>query len=187
MNLPQLRHQLAQGAKWLASTVVLLSLAACEQDTSDLTAYINEVKARPPAPIEPIPEMKPYVRFIYPGHEVDPFDAKILAPDKSPEAANAITPDMNRPREFLEGFPLDSLRMVGTVYQNNSLWALIRIPDGAVHRVKEGNYMGKNYGKVTKVEDMRVTLQELVENGFGGYKEQENAIALADKPADAKK
>jgi type IV pilus assembly protein PilP len=70
--------------------------------------------------------------------------------------------------------------MVGTVYQGKDLWALIRIPDGAVHRVRAGNYLGKNHGKVIKVEEMRVTLQELVENGFGGYKEQENAIALSD-------
>ena len=89
-------------------------------------------------------------------------------------------PDANRVPEFLEGFPLDSLRMVGTVYQGKDLWALIRIPDGAVHRVRAGNYLGKNHGKVTKVEEMRVALQELVENGFGGYKEQENAIALTD-------
>ena len=166
--------------KFLAGIGLLLSLSGCNDDTSDLSSYMTEVKARVPAPIEPIPEMKPYVRFIYPGHDISPFDSKILAPDKGPQPTGVVMPDANRVPEFLEGFPLDSLRMVGTVNQGKDMWALIRIPDGAVHRVRAGNYLGKNHGKVTKVEEMRVALQELVENGFGGYKEQENAIALTD-------
>jgi type IV pilus assembly protein PilP len=174
-------------AKLLVGFGVLLSLTACDKDTSDLETYISTVKARPASPIEPIPEMKPYVRFIYPGHEVDPFDSKILAPDKVQNQAGGIVPDPNRVHEFLEGFPLDSMRMVGTVYQGKELWALIRIPDGAVNRVRVGNYLGKNNGKVTKVEETQVTLRELVENGFGGYKEQDNTIALSDNDAKAGK
>ena len=161
-------------------------MSACNKDTTDLDDYINTVKARAPAPIEPIPEIKPYVRFVYPGHDVDPFDSKILAPDANAEVGTTITPDPNRAPEFLEGFPLDSLRMVGTVNQNKELWALLRAPDGAVHRVKIGNYIGKNYGKITKVEETRISLMEIIENGFGGYKERENAIPLSD-PAQEKK
>ena len=163
-----------------------LLLSACNQDLSDLESYINTVKGRPSAPIEPIPDIKPYVRFVYPGHEVDPFDSKILAPDVNAEVGTTITPDPNHAPEFLESFPLDSLRMVGTLNQNKELWALLRAPDGAVHRVKAGNYLGKNYGKITKVEETRVTLMEIIENGFGGYKERENMIALSD-PAQEKK
>ncbi len=172
--------------RFSALFALAVGLGACNDDMSELDAYITEVKARAPAPIEPIPEVKPYVRFIYPGNEADPFDSKILAPDKAPSNAGGVKPDLNRVHEFLEGFPLDSLRMVGTVYQGKELWALVRIPDGAVHRVRAGNYMGKNDGKITKVEERRVVLNELVENGFGGYKEQENSIALADKVEDKK-
>ncbi|HRJ51725.1 MAG TPA: pilus assembly protein PilP [Candidatus Thiothrix moscowensis] len=173
-------RQTAGGIKLSAGLVLLASLAGCTQDSTDLDQYMASVKARPPAQIEPIPEIKPYVRFIYPGHDIDPFDADILKPDVAPGADGGVSPDPNRVPEFLEGFPLDGLRMVGTVYQGKDLWALIRIPDGAVHRVKVGNYMGKNHGKVTKVEETKVALLELVENGFGGYKEQENTIALSD-------
>lgn len=179
-------RQTVRGIKLSAGLCLLASLTACSQDSSDLQQYITAVKARSPAPIEPIPEIKPYVRFIYPGHEVDPFDADMLKPEKAPNTDGGVSPDPNRVPEFLESFPLDSLRMVGTVNQGKDLWALIRIPDGAVHRVKVGNYMGKNHGKVTKVEDTRVDLLELVENGFGGYKEQENSIALSDNDSTKK-
>lgn len=162
------------------SCSLALSLSACLTSTDDLQHYINSIKSRPPAPIEPIPEMKPYVRFVYPGHDVDPFDSKILAPDTAADNSSSLAPDPNRVPEFLESYPLDGLRMVGTVNQDKQLWALIRIPDGAVHRVKAGNYMGKNHGKITQIEETRVTLQEIIENGFGGYKEQENSIALTD-------
>ncbi len=159
---------------------LVLGLSACMDNADDLQSYIATIKQRPPAPIEPIPEMKPYVRFVYPGHDLDPFDSKILAPDTAADHTSTIAPDPNRVPEFLESFPLDGLRMVGTVNQDKQLWALIRIPDGAVHRVKAGNYMGKNHGKITNIEETRVTLQEIIENGFGGYKEQENSIALTD-------
>ncbi len=168
------------------SIMSALLLSGCSPDTTDLDVYIKKIKARPAAPIDPIPEIKPYVRYVYPGHDVDPFDSKILAPDPASDPNSQITPDHNRTAEFLEGFPLDSLRMVGTVNQNNEQWALIRIPDGAVHRVKVGNYLGKNYGKVINIEERRVVVMEIIENGFGGYKERENAIALSDPTEDKK-
>ncbi|OQX10216.1 MAG: pilus assembly protein PilP [Thiothrix lacustris] len=166
--------------KLLAGVSLLLSLAACDNGMSDLEQYVQSVKAKPAAPVDPIPEIKPYVRFIYPGHELNPFDSKILAPDTVTDPGSTIMPDANRVPEFLEGFPLDSLRMVGTLNQNGALWALIRIPDGAIHRASAGNYLGKNHGKINKVEETKVMVQEIVENGFGGFKERENAIALSD-------
>ena len=163
-----------------AGLSILMLLSACNSDGNDLEQYVQTVKANPPVPIDPIPEVKPYVRFIYPGHELDPFDPKILAPDTATDAGNTIMPDPNHIPEFLESFPLDSLKMVGTINQSGSLWALIRIPDGAVHRARAGNYLGKNHGKINKVEETKVNVQEIVENGFGGFKERENAIALSD-------
>lgn len=166
--------------KLISSFSLLFLLTACNSEMSDLEQYVQSVKAKPATPIDPIPEIKPYVRFIYPGHELNPFDSKILAPDTVADSGSAIMPDANRVPEFLEGFPLDSLRMVGTLNQNGALWALIRIPDGAIHRARAGNYLGKNHGKINKVEETKVMVQEIVENGFGGFKERENAIALSD-------
>ena len=175
-------------AKVSVSAGLMLSLSGCffgEED--DLQRYIEEVKARSGSPIEPIPEIKPYVRFIYPGHELNPFDPKILAPDPAQEVGSTVKPDPNRLPEFLESFPLDSLQMVGTVNQGGEPWALIKIPDGAVHRAKVGNYLGKNYGKINKIEDTKVIVAEMVENGFGGYKEQEASIALTSIEASQPK
>ncbi|MEZ5449699.1 MAG: pilus assembly protein PilP [Thiolinea sp.] len=161
--------------------ILAVSLAGCNKDMDDLQQYVNTVKARPPQPIEPIPVIKPYVRFIYPGHAIDQFDVSILEPDEPTQPTeNSVMIDSNRVPEFLESFPLDSLRMVGTVFKENELWALIRIPSGAVHRVKKGNYIGKNHGKILEVGDVSLSLNEIVENGFGGYKERENELTISN-------
>ena len=86
--------------------------------------------------------------------------------------------DTTRVPEFLEGFPLDSLRMVGTVEKDNTLWALVKIPEGAVQTVKPGNYLGQNYGKITSISDVKMEMLETVSNGLGGYEEREISISL---------
>lgn len=170
--------------KYLTSGILLLTmglLTGCSNDLSDLEAYVDKVRQREPAPVEPIPTIKPYVRFIYPNHENDPFSlANVQREVVEPEATSTVKVDENRAPEFLESYPLDSLKMVGTVRQNNELWALIQIPTGAIHRVHQGNYLGLNRGKITKIEEAKIDLLEVVENGSGGLKEQENSIALFD-------
>lgn len=158
----------------------LLALSGCQGDVSDLEQYVQKIKSREPAPIEPIPAIKPYVRFIYPGHEDDPFDAGSVRDDEEEQPVSTIVIDTNRAPEFLERFPLDSLKMVGTVDRNGQLWALIRTPDGSVHRVHRGNYIGKNRGRILSVSDAQIKLQEIIDNGFGGYKERDNALVLFD-------
>jgi len=164
----------------LSVTTLAALLTACGSSMSDLHDYINNVKARPPVPIEPIPVIKPYVRFVYPNHDKDPFDTQTLASKENQDIPESVSLDQDRVPEFLESFPLDSLRMVGTVNLENELWALIRIPDGAVHRVKEGNYLGKNYGKINEIREVSVSLTEVVDNGFGRYKERANEIKISN-------
>lgn len=160
--------------------VIAVMLTACGQDMSDLNRYVSEVKARPAKPIEPIPVIKPYVRFIYPGHDLDPFDVSVLAPDQNRRTESSVMIDKNRVPEFLEKFPLDSLKMVGTVFKEEQLWALVRVPGGSVHRVREGNYMGRNHGRILKIKDAGIMLSEIVENGFGGYEKRENELAISN-------
>lgn len=165
----------------LFSSILLLS--GCNNSLSDLDDYFIIHREKVAAPISPIPEVKPYLRYVYPKHEKDPFDVSMLAPEAGPRKIidNGIELDTTRVPEFLEGFPLDSLRMVGTVEQDKTLWALIRIPDGAVQSVRSGSYMGQNYGKILSISEANLDMKETVSNGLGGYKERDTSIALTQE------
>lgn len=93
---------------------------------------------------------------------------------------NGVKPDFDRPRESLEEFPLDSLRMVGTLEQHESNWALINDTDGTIHRVQAGNYAGQNYGKITRVTEFEVELTEIIPDGIGGWMERPATIAISE-------
>ncbi len=162
----------------LSLGISVLLLSGCNGSISDLDNYVADQKAKPAIPIAPIPEVKPYLRFEYPGHEKDPFDIAMLAPSATPVIDNGIKVDTSRVPEFLEGFPLDSLKMVGTVHKDNTLWALVKIPDGAVQSVKKGNYLGQNFGKVITINESEMALQETVSNGLGGFQERETTVVL---------
>jgi len=179
-------HVLGIGKYAIQSTifaVVATFLVGCNGSHEELEGYLMNVQNRAAKPIEPIPAIKPYLRFVYPEHEIDPFDVSILAPVVSAisevrRVDNGVAIDTTRIPEFLEAFPLDSLRMVGTVHRKGELWGLIKIPDGGIQRIKKGNYLGKNFGKISAVTETRIKVNEIVPNGFGGYKPRENAIAL---------
>lgn len=175
------------GLKAIILTAVTMTLVGCQTEKEqELENYIASVINKAPLPIKAIPAIKPYLRFVYPDQDVDPFDVSILAPVVSAVSEikrieNGIEVDTSRVPEFLEGFPLDSLRMVGTVYRKGQLWGLVKIPDGGIQRVKKGNYLGKNFGIINEITDAKIRLNEIVPNGFGGYKPRENAIALMTK------
>ncbi|WP_369772923.1 pilus assembly protein PilP [Thioalkalivibrio sp. ALJ16] len=171
---------------WPGLAVALVGgilLTGCTQDTRDLEQYIAEVNERPGSGIEPIPTLEPHEPYLYPGHTRSPFDSSVIA---QPELAAAegqpgdAEIDRDRPREFLEGFPLDSLRMVGSLEQAGVRFALIRTPDRGIQRVTEGNYMGQNHGEIVEITPTRIRLVEVVPDAFGGHVERENSVALTD-------
>jgi len=148
--------------------VAAFALGACGGDMDDLDQYINSVKAKPGGRIDPLPEITPYEVFTYLA------DAEGLrspfVPD-SPQAAAGIAaggtrPDPERSREFLEQFPLDTLRMVGTLKLGET-----QVP---------GNYMGQNDGRIVVVSESEIELVEIISDGIGGYLEREAAVGLAD-------
>lgn len=168
--------------KFIPLMVPLLLVGCANQDMTDLHQFVDEVKSRPPTGIEPIPEVKQVVGFVYTAKDRrDPFSR----PEEEQEAAetvmdNGIRPDPNRRKEELEAFTLDSLRMVGTLEQNEQTWGLIKTTDGTIHRVATGNYMGQNDGRVTRISEDKIELIELVPTG-SGYLEQEAALALGEE------
>lgn len=169
------------GLPGLAAAVLLLS--ACGQDMSDLERYAMEVKSRTSRNIDPIPQPKPYEPFVYePADRRDPFLPLLQSRDQTLAAAGGtgggLKPDLNRPREPLEEFPLDALRMVGTITMQKRAFALIKAPDAVVHRVSVGDHLGQNYGKITGISETEVVLMEIIPDGFGGWMQRPATVAL---------
>lgn len=162
--------------------LLAITLTGCEQQT-DLEAYIQEVKGRAPGEPPSIPQMTAYKPYTYPGHERDPFDPTSVAQKVQTQSVNAGTVkiDPNRVKDYLESFALDTLSMVGTLQQDETLWALVQTPDGTIQRVKQGNYLGLNHGKVESVSPTAIRLIEVVPDGFGGHMEHPASIALTSR------
>ena len=169
--------------RWRLSTIPLLILlaAACGRSNMDeLSGYVEQVKQRPPGPLEPLPDIPAVDTFLYePGDRRDPFvmddqTAQAVMPNPS----GGIAPDRLRRREELENYSLDSLKMVGTLEQNETRWALVVAPDGILHRVRVGNYLGKNNGQITLISPEVIQLTEIIGDGPGSWRERESSIAL---------
>lgn len=175
-----------KSVNWIRPTLCIMAaafaLSACGGPQDDLSRYISEVKSRPATPIPPIPPVRTYTPYKYEGLTGrDPFR------ESTSEGADEVAmngnnsgprPDFQRPREYLERFELDTLVMVGTFEKETSEWALVQDPDGVVHRVAQGNYMGKNHGKVTVITNDEISLSEFISDGVGGWLIREADIAL---------
>lgn len=169
-------------AALLGAAAILATLTACGGQQDDLNRYITEVKARPATPIPPIPAVRTYTPYKYEGLlGRDPFRQSTSEGSDQVAAsgpAKGPRPDLQRPREYLERFELDTLVMVGTFSKESSDWALVKDPDGVVHRVAVGNYMGKNHGKVSMISNDEVQLSEFIADGVGGWLVRDASIAL---------
>jgi len=156
------------------------AVTACGGDMDDLDSYINEIKARPGGRIEPLPEITPYRGFTYVA-DIEGLRSP-FAPD-TPQVAqneNSTRPDLERSREFLEQFPLDSLRMVGTLDLGGTNYGLIQDSEGLIHRVTPGNYIGQNDGRIVGISESEIQVIEIISDGIGGYLEREAAVGLID-------
>jgi len=170
----------------------LLVIGGCvSTDISDLDQWTQEVLARPGGRIQPLPEIKPYEAYAYMSAEKNSRDPFIsFYKQRSEELVEVkdtgLTKEMeaeirNRNREELEQFELDSLRMVGTLENADENWAIINDPDNTVHRVKVGNYMGRNIGKIINVFEDRIELREIVQDSNGRWDERQAAIVLVEE------
>ncbi|MGH8187138.1 MAG: pilus assembly protein PilP [Steroidobacteraceae bacterium] len=160
------------------AAIALLSLAGCSTDMEELEAKVKDIKERPGERIEPLPEIKPYEAFTYGASNLrSPFVPS--APARS-DVANAVRPDVKRPREFLEQFPLDTMRMVGTLQLHGRNFGLVQGKDGLVHRVLPGNFMGQNDGRIVGITSTKISLIEIIPDGLGGYIERPAALALTE-------
>ncbi|MFM7273271.1 MAG: pilus assembly protein PilP [Gammaproteobacteria bacterium] len=158
-------------------------LGGCGGDFTDLDAWMAEVRAKPRGAIEPIPVFKPYEFFTYSAQSLrPPFDVPLSAKEMAALAPGAeVKPDLTRPREFLERFNFEQLGMVGTLSQTGTLWALLSDGEGGVHRVKVGNYVGKDHGRIVETTETTVEVEEIVASGVGGWIRRPRTIQLTEK------
>ncbi|MEJ2330589.1 MAG: pilus assembly protein PilP [Gammaproteobacteria bacterium] len=149
---------------------------------SDLRQFIETTKASEGLPVEPAPEVPVVEGYTYMAGREGFRSPFVFAEEELEEefTDTGIRPDTTRPKEELEAFSLDTLRMVGTLSQSDVTFALIQAKDGTVHRVRQGNYMGKNYGRITGVFLDRVELVEIVPDRMGNFVERQAAIALEE-------
>ncbi|CAM2996109.1 pilus assembly protein PilP [Legionella worsleiensis] len=138
-----------------------LLLCACSGDKSDLIKYINDMKSRPAKAIEPIPKFAPLPVFKFPENDQrrSPFTPVVLKKN-----ADLYAPDQKRLKQPLEAFPLDALKFVGILEQDSVIWALIKQPDSQISRVRKGDYMGQNYGRIISITQEQIKLEETLKD-----------------------
>lgn len=165
----------------LVLSALLLSSCAGNDDMAEIQRYAQAVVSRPPGQIDPPPEFVSYVAFTYSAASLrSPFDIPIdAATALRNQQNNAVMPDENRPKEYLENFAIGALAMVGTISRGGQMWALVRDETNNVNRVTIGNYLGKNHGRIVRISDIQIDLVEIVPAGPGGWIERPQTITLS--------
>jgi len=173
--------------KRATSTIMLalcaLALAGCGGEKhADLVEFVKQSDNQPRGRIPPLPEVQPYEPFTYNAFDLaDPFKPRSIQPPKGSAVAGGITPpDPNRRKEPLEAYPLENLKMVGTLQQKKEIFALVRTPDNRLFRVKPGNFVGQNFGRIIAISESGIKLKELVQDIGGEWKEEDRSLLLQE-------
>jgi type IV pilus assembly protein PilP len=161
---------------WLLAVCSMLALGACSSKDAELQRFIETTKAGPGGRVEGIPELKPYDTIAYNGTgRRSPF-----MPGGSGASSTVVRQASTRNREFLEQFPLDTLKFVGTIRMGQTTYGLLKVSDGRVHRVATGNYIGQNDGRITQIAANKISVSEVIPDGLGGYMARAAAISLSE-------
>ncbi len=168
------------------SLLLVVSLAGCfGEENSDLKEWMRQNSEGLHGKVEPLPAVKPYEPFPYNASDVaDPFKPAKMDVAKG---KGALIPNVNRPREPLESYDLEKLQMAGTLQQGKTIQALIKAPDGTLHRVRQGSYLGRNFGMVVRIGETEVTLKEIVEDSGGDWVERTSSLTLEEVEQNAQK
>ena len=178
------RNLLTLGAKIISITLVMLVITACaDKSMSDLSQFVTDTKSKYMGKVEALPIITPYESYSYKMEEQrDPFkpSVSLVKSVALKRSSNGIRPNEVRNKEELEKFPLESLIMVGVMNNNGQNWAIIKAPDNSIYRVRSGNYMGENHGKIQKITEARIDLKEIVADGQGGWITRSNKVTLSE-------
>jgi type IV pilus assembly protein PilP len=169
--------------RWLAPASLLLLLASCsDEGLRDLDAFMAEKRAAPGGRIEPIPTFEAYEAFAYSAATLrSPFDRPVDIRQLAARSARAaLQPDPSRAKQYLEGFTLDSLVMVGSLERSGQRWTLIKDPDGGIHRVQLGDFLGRDHGRIVDMGATFIAVIEIVSDGTDdGWVERPRTIELS--------
>jgi len=162
--------------------VGLLSGCGETADFADLRAFMDEVRAKPKGSIEPLPKFQPYESFTYMASSMrSPFQPPVKVDMASREKGSQnVKPDESRIRQYLEDFNIEVFQMVGTLSNQAGVFALVS-GAGGVHRVKVGDYLGRNHGRIVAIEESSVEVIEIVPDGEGGWLERPRSISLKER------
>lgn len=157
-------------------------LGGCEGEKhSDLRRELNDMTKDLRGRVDPLPQVRPYEPVPYQAeNEVDPFrpDRIEVAAAAGP-AASGNQPNLVRPKEPLEAFPLESIQMVGSLTQGRETFGLVKAGPN-LYRVRKGNYMGQNFGVITGIDEVQISLKELIQEGSGEWIERASALQLQE-------
>lgn len=175
--------------KPLAILLAALLLFGCEgREQRQLQEELNGLTKDLRGKVSPLPVVKPYESVPYAAFEFpDPFGpAKIALATKSKNApGGGLQPDLNRPKEPLESYTLESLAMVGVLKQHKRTFALVKA-DAGLYRVSPGNYIGQNFGLITSINETEIALKELVQDAAGDWAERESRLQLQEAEGNNK-
>lgn len=164
----------------VAGAALLVACGGEEQSElkQELAAMTKDLRGR----VDPLPQVKAYEPVPYKGESMlDPFvpGRIVVAQAATGGGGGGVQPDLNRPKEPLEAFPLEALQMVGTLSQNQDMFALVRAGTN-LFRVKKGNYMGQNFGVITGIEESQISLKEVVQDSGGDWIERNTAVQMVE-------
>ena len=167
------------------AVLALFVLMGCsgEDGMRDLKSFVEKTRAKPSGTIEPLPQFLSYEAFTYKAARLrDPFSppVDVVIQKKKGPIDYSISPDTNRPKEYLESFNLATLKMVGSIERDASVWALINDGQGGIYTVTNGNYLGLNHGRVTETTEGHLYLLEIVPDGQGGWLERPQRLAVEE-------
>lgn len=162
-------------ARLVAALTALFALGGCGESNADLKQFVRDSEKQVVRKIDPLPQVKPFEPFSYEGFDLpDPFKPRKLSVRQD---AGGIAPDTTRRKEPLEAFPIEQLKMVGTLVRSGATYGLVKA-DKTLYRVKKGNYMGQNFGLITSITDTEIKLKEIVQDTAGDWAERESVLPL---------
>lgn len=163
----------------LISSLTCVFLAACSGSNQDeLQQWMKDNTKDMRGRIPPLPQVKPYAPVAYDAAGiVPPFSDRKLAVETKQGGGSGIQPDLNRPKEPLEAFPLESIKYVGVIEKKKQSFGIVTA-DGALYQVRTGNYMGQNFGVITRISETEMNLRELVQDPNGDWVERVSSLQL---------